>query len=438
MGSRALYPVLTRSLKARGPEPSMARHLSQLPSFLLVLTATGLIWSAIWVTKPPPPRPVAPTPVTVPIQVRVLHSEIREVPLRVHGELQAKEEATLVAQVAGQVEWTNPQWVAGAEIEAGQVLMRLDAEPFEVRLRQADAALASAAGKEDASEADVLATRRALATTRQQETLAGRELDRVFHLFQSGAASESLLDQAKGHQVDAQGSRETAEFRLASAEGVFRSAQGGVMEAIAARDWSLHQLAHCEIKAPFSGVLGARSTSRGDWVSPGQPVATLTDLTTLKSVAQVPLSQASGVEVGAQAQVRLVAVPSAPVGVGRVVGFEAQATPESRSRTLVVDLDQFLLGWAPGSFVEVRIPRSSVAGIWLEPQEYLYSENGGVGFVVTAKATVEERILGLDSVVVGLDGVSRRRVLGGLQEGEVLAISNLSELVSGASVTVQE
>jgi len=368
----------------------------------------------------------------------VLHSEIREVPLRVHGELQAKEEATLVAQVAGQVEWTNPQWVAGAEIEAGQVLMRLDAEPFEVRLRQADAALASAAGKEDASEADVLATRRALATTRQQETLAGRELDRVFHLFQSGAASESLLDQAKGHQVDAQGSRETAEFRLASAEGVFRSAQGGVMEAIAARDWSLHQLAHCEIKAPFSGVLGARSTSRGDWVSPGQPVATLTDLTTLKSVAQVPLSQASGVEVGAQAQVRLVAVPSAPVGVGRVVGFEAQATPESRSRTLVVDLDQFLLGWAPGSFVEVRIPRSSVAGIWLEPQEYLYSENGGVGFVVTAKATVEERILGLDSVVVGLDGVSRRRVLGGLQEGEVLAISNLSELVSGASVTVQE
>ena len=89
-------------------------------------------------------RPKTTRGEAAPRHVRVARAEMRSMErvLRVVGTLSASEEATVAAQVAGQIETNRVD--LGSRVVAGQELALIDTTSYDARARQSEAALAKA------------------------------------------------------------------------------------------------------------------------------------------------------------------------------------------------------------------------------------------------------------------------------------------------------
>ncbi len=137
----------------------------------------------------------------------------------------------------------------GDPASKGDVLVRLDCTDYEIGLRQARAAL-------DAAKA--------------QRRLAEYRLQRAKALAKSSNVSEELLLQ---REVELTALK--ADIRAKTASQV--SAEENVRR--------------CEIRAPFDGVVVARTGQVGELAAPGNPLVELQDVTGIEVSAQIPGSQ---------------------------------------------------------------------------------------------------------------------------------------------------
>lgn len=200
-------------------------------------------------------------PDTVPAKpVRVARAEMRpmERALHVVGTLQAHDEATVAAQVAGQIEKTIVD--LGDRVTTGQELARIDTASYEALARQAAANLTKA----QASAAN-----------------AAQSLKRVQELQKDKIASSSEFDQAV---ADSEQSR--AEVKAAEAT-----------EAIAQLN-----LSRSRVKAPFDGAVAERVADSGDYVSVGTPIIRLVKTDPLRLRLDVPERESPAVRVGQTVQ----------------------------------------------------------------------------------------------------------------------------------------
>ena len=179
-------------------------------------------------------------------------------------------------QVSGQVltvEIANNQHVS-----AGDVLFRLDPEPFDLDVRAAELALQQAG--QDNRQLDA-----ALAAARADERAAGaeaselaRELQRLSRLLSSQNVSRQQYDQTEAR-------RRAADARLASAGARISEleAQRGnrgpdnlaLLRASNALDQAKLRRAYSDIRADRSGTVSNLQLSAGAYVSAGAPVAAL-------------------------------------------------------------------------------------------------------------------------------------------------------------------
>src|SRR6185295_8242230 len=111
--------------------------------------------------------------------------------------------------------------------------------------------------------------------------LAKSKSDRAAELHQKGFVSAQAKDDAEGGLRVAQATLQSAEARLAK----------------------------MEIKAPFSGVIGLRQVSVGDYVKEGQDMVNLEAIEQLKVDFKVPETFLRQVQVGQALQLNLDALP---------------------------------------------------------------------------------------------------------------------------------
>lgn len=174
--------------------------------------------------------------------------------LHVVGILQAHDEATVAAQVAGQIERTIVD--LGDRVTTGQELALIDTASYEALARQAAANLAKA---------------------RASAANAAQSLKRVQELQKDKIASSSEYDQAVADSEQAR-----AEVKAAEAA-----------EAIAQLN-----LSRSHVKAPFDGALAERVADSGDYVSVGTPIIRLVKTDPLRLRLDVPERESSAVRVG--------------------------------------------------------------------------------------------------------------------------------------------
>ena len=136
----------------------------------------------------------------------------------------------------------------GDHVRAGQVLARLESQ---------------------AADQGVVASGAQARAAAAQLEVARREVLRKRQLFARNYISQAALDQAE------------AVYRAARAQVSALSAQTG-----AARS----QAGFFVLRAPFDGVVSARSAELGDMAMPGRPLMTLYDPTALRVTAAVPAS----------------------------------------------------------------------------------------------------------------------------------------------------
>ncbi|WP_207478003.1 HlyD family secretion protein [Arenibaculum pallidiluteum] len=131
------------------------------------------------------------------------------------------------------------------QVGAGDLLFRLDPAPFEVAVRQADAAIASARLQVEqlwAAYQESLASRRA---AKQEVEYRQHDFDRQQALTRNGCAAQSRYDEALNELRAA----------LGGDPDVATDRHPQVAEALARRDKAALDLEHATVRAPADGIV---------------------------------------------------------------------------------------------------------------------------------------------------------------------------------------
>lgn len=185
------------------------------------------------------------------------------------------------------------------------------------------------------------------------------------------------------------------------------------------------------IRAPFSGTLGLRRVSVGDYLQPGQDIVNLEDLRTLHvdfKVAEVWLSR---LHVGQALTVTTDAFPKTPFE-GEVTAIDPRVDAVNRTvavRAVVPNPSGTL---RPGLFVTVRLTLGEDQRALLIPEEavFLRQEKSMVFQIDGRTARLKEVTLGSRE-----RGMVHART--GLNEGDVVVRTGTHKLHDGDLVSIQ-
>ncbi|MDT8421694.1 MAG: efflux RND transporter periplasmic adaptor subunit [Desulfuromonadales bacterium] len=257
-------------------------------------------------TGAPPSMPAMPVETA---EVRVADSDRL---IAAIGNLQAEESVVIAAEIPGRVQQIG--FVEGGLIVQGERLIRLDSSVLQAEL---DRAIASRdLSRANYQRAEALLTDRAVSAQERDEAFARWQLDE-------------------------------AGVRLANA-----------------------QLEKATIRAPFSGTLGLRQVSQGDYIQPGQPLVNLEAISRLKVEFRVPEKYLAEVKVGQLFELQSEAYP------GRIFAGEVYAVDplvEEQSRSLVARglIDNRGGELLPGQFVRVQLSIATRSGALFIPEQAL-------------------------------------------------------------------
>lgn len=183
------------------------------------------------------------------------------------------------------------------------------------------------------------------------------------------------------------------------------------------------QYEKCSIRAPWSGVVQKKWVEQGDFVSPGQPILTLVDLSQLRIHATIPAADRQEIKEGQMAQLRITGHTSpyatlisrlAPLvnPTSRTFEVECLLTPPHAS--VVPGLVAQLEIVAAELSDQMSIPLSALVEFEEGPGVFLFEPNQGqqpgdgrvqrqlitIGPIVGTKAIVTGGLKGSESIVV--------------------------------------
>jgi len=258
--------------------------------------------------------------------------------------LDSRQSVTLQPRISGQVQEILVQ--PGATVQAGQLLLRLDAAEQQAQVRNQEAAVKNAQAEVTAAQTDVQAEQATLKAVRANQAallaereLARQEYQRFEQLYREGAASqqeleqqrfrlraaEARLEQAKAQVTTQQAAIARAEARLVRARASLSQAQASLSKAQA-------NLANYMIRAPFAGQIGNIPIKIGDFVTTSTPLLTLTENQNLELNLDIPLERAADLRLGLPVQ--LLSPQGHVIQTGRI--FFIAPTVNTQSQTVQV------------------------------------------------------------------------------------------------------
>ena len=211
---------------------------------------------------------------------------------------------------------------------------------------------------------------------------------------------------------------------LESAEASLKSAQASV-ELIQA------QLAKTEVRAPFSGKLGFVDVSVGAWLNSGTPIAELSEVDRLKAKFSLPQRYASVIKVGDKISLKDSERNVEKLGV--VSALDAVISESSRTRRVMVDVDNAKGELIAGSFVSVNVAMeaSNVQSFTIPSEAMILDREGAYVFVSQGgKAKIKH-------ITTGLRTPMSVQVLSGLDAGDTVIVSGIVSLRPGADVKIK-
>lgn len=277
------------------------------------------------------------------VRVRTQSAEEIMRTIVVNGKTAPARIVNLAAETDGRIEIVGAK--RGANLAAGQVIVRLDERDRSARLAQAQA------------------------TVKQREVeFEGREK----------LKSESYVSEAQLQEAVAL--LESARTELTRAE---------------------LDLEYMTVRAPFDGALQARHVEQGDFVSRGDPIAQYVDNRTIIVSANLSEFDARYVEVGQQAQARLATGET----VHGKIRYVAPVADES-TRTFAVELEVDNRDGAlrAGGTAELRIPAQRVMAHRISPSLLTLDDAGNVGLKIINELGQVEFVVA-DVALASNDGV---------------------------------
>ena len=165
-------------------------------------------------------------------------------------------------------------------VKAGQTLFRIDPQPYEIALKQAEARLASVGQTIGASTAGVASAQERLIEAEAKRDNVREQANRVLQLVEKGVYAKARQDQATKEVEVAEASvREAAsEVERARQElGPQGNDNPQVREALAAVEQAKLDLVRTTVLAPSDGVITNLQLTDGEFVAVGQAALTFID-----------------------------------------------------------------------------------------------------------------------------------------------------------------
>ncbi len=301
--------------------------------------------------------------------------------------LQAERElARLVAAPADEAVAVATAQIRAARAALTQTIAQRDAlrpEQVDAQLAEAEAQIAAAQAEELVARQDHDETMRCREVTREDgstyevcpllgtyEERARAALNAVRHRLAAAEAQRDAIEPSRRAELrianagisaaDAQVDLSVAQLDrlLAGASATeIGVAEAAVAQAEAALDAAQVQLEHTVVRAPFSGTVGALYVRRGELATPGLPLLTLGDLSTLRvEITDLDEIDVGRVVVGRTAVITFDALPDRTF-TGEVVRIAPMAATTGGGVTyttiLVLDELDAQLRWGMTAFVDI-------------------------------------------------------------------------------------
>jgi membrane fusion protein (multidrug efflux system) len=316
--------------------------------------------------------PDTETPPALPVEVATVERGPATARLTSTASLEAENEATVVARVAGVVEQVLVE--EGQYVRANQPLAQLDDERLALEVRRADVSL------------------------QKLETA----FERTKTMFDKQLVSRQTYEQARS-EYEAQK---------------------------VATDLARLELTYATIRAPIAGWVSLRHVKAGNMVRANAPTFEITNLDPLRAVLHVPERELAKLAVGQPATLQFDALPNqtfegrvaliSPVVDASTGTFRVTVEVRDRSRTI-----------KPGMFGRVQVQYDQRENALLAPKTALIEEDDAISVFVVNDSVALQR-----TVKTGYSAGDRVEILEGLAAGDRVVLSGQTALRDSARVEV--
>jgi RND family efflux transporter MFP subunit len=345
------------------------------------------------------------------------------------AEFKPYQEVDVMAKIAGFVKQINVD--VGDRVKQGQLLATLEIPEMADDLRRADAAVVRARAEVTRAEDE---QRRAESV----HSIAHLSFQRLFTVAEKkpGLVAQQEIDEAQSKDL-------VTEAQVAATKSALAAAQEQVKVNSADTQKVKTLMDYTRVTAPFAGVITRRYADTGSMIQAGtasqtqaMPVVKLSENSLLRLILPVPESAVPTVHIGQQVEVKVPTLNrSFP---GRVARFVEKVSVATRTMDTEVDVPNPSLIVVPGMYAEVNLTldrRSKVLAIPVLSVDLDNSDSRtgaaqtGQVLIVTPNNHVEKR-----RVTLGIESSNSVEVLSGLNEGDSVVLSGRSALQVGQEV----
>lgn len=292
--------------------------------------------------------------------------------LEISGNIEANESVVLRSEVAGLV--TGIYFKEGTSVSKGAVLVKINDSDIQAQLKDA-------------------LTKQALSTTNE---------NRAKQLLQKGAISQEEYD-----------------ISLADLQSL--KAQVQLIRA---------QLAKTSVVAPFSGKVGLRSISVGEYLTPSTSIANLLSINPVKISFSVPEKYMGQIKLNSE--ISFTTSSSSKVFTGKVFAIEPGINQQTRTLQIKALAQNPISELLPGSFAQIKLTLNTIKDAILVPTEAVIPVlEGKIVYVV--KNGMAQQV----NVIAGTRTASSLLITSGLNVGDTVLTTGAMSLKPDAPVKVK-
>lgn len=313
------------------------------------------------------------------------------------GDQERRIAGQVIASVTSNVAFETPGQViellrkAGDQVEAGELIARLDPEPYQLQLNQAENNLAQArATLDDAS----------------------KKFAQQKRLLDQGFATRTAFD---------------------TAESTFKNAEGAVGVAESQVDLARRDLGKTDLKAPFAGVIARREVEVFEEIGGGQTIYAMQTDGKDKIEASLPETLINQVSLGSPVEVHF--PPLGDVAVTGMVDEIAPLAGDANAYPIELSLNQTPPGLRAGMSAELvfRFETAATGKAFLVPLAAIKPNVDGTdaSVFVYNDGTLTETPVNIVNVAD-----NSLEVVSNLEPGTIIATAGISFLHDGMKVTL--
>jgi membrane fusion protein (multidrug efflux system) len=288
------------------------------------------------------------------------------------GSLQGNESVIIRAEIAGRI--VGIDFNEGRAVKAGDVLVRLDGTELAAQVAQNEATL----------------------------ELARANVERAKPIQAENLISPQAFDELSAKLKESEANLAVARERLNKAT----------------------------IHAPFSGKLGLRQVSPGDYVQPGQALVNLEDISVVKVDFRIPEARVGRVAVGQSLSIRVDAIPGRTFS-GTITAIDPRLDETTRTALVRARVPNPRGELFPGMFARVSVVIGERPNAILIPEQAVVpiGNDAFVYRVVDGKAAMIK-------VVIGQRGAGEAEIVSGLTPDDLVVTGGQMKIRDGAAVNV--